>query len=128
MAHRHFSPVPPEGMGGGITPAPTPVARPTADGAPAEVVNRIKVIEQKAISGGGEKDWKRQPSCTGAGATKVKSFHCKLTGDCLEFMDRQINEWLDAHPNCEVKHVTATVGSWAGKQMTEPNLIVQMWL
>ena len=106
-----------------------PVVSAPKDGALPEVVNRIKVIEQKMInSSGKDVDWKRQPTATGQGATKVKSFHCKLTGDCLEFMDRQINEWLDAHPNCEVKHVTSTVGEWMGKQMTEPNLIVQMWL
>ena len=39
----------------------------------------------------------------------------------------QINEWLDAHPDHEVKFSTATVGDWTGK-LKEPNLIVQVWV
>ncbi|MCL4222683.1 MAG: hypothetical protein KJZ65_15095 [Phycisphaerales bacterium] len=69
----------------------------------------------------------RQPNKTGAGAIHVKSFHCKLTGDSLSFLDQQINEWLDANPNYEVKLVTTTVGEWTGK-LKEPNLIINVWV
>ncbi|MAY75044.1 MAG: hypothetical protein CMJ31_10080 [Phycisphaerae bacterium] len=71
--------------------------------------------------------WKRRPRASGVGAVHVKSFHCKLTGDSLEFLDQQINEWLDAHPDCEVKNVTTTVGEWTGK-LREPALIVNIWV
>lgn len=74
-----------------------------------------------------EDSWKRSPNVTGVGAIHVKSFHCKLTGESLEFLDKQINEWLDAHPQYEVKLVTSTVGEWMGK-IKEPNLIVQVWV
>lgn len=74
-----------------------------------------------------EERWVRQPTLTGRGATHVKSFHCKLGAESLEFLDRQINEWLDAHPQYEVKFVTTAVGEWQGK-VREPNLIVQVWV
>jgi hypothetical protein len=37
-------------------------------------------------------------------------------------MDNQINEWLDANPEVEVKFVTSTVGVFEGK-MREPALV-----
>lgn len=77
--------------------------------------------------GHSENSWKRTPSASGTGACHVKSFHAKLTGESLEFLDKQINEWLDAHPQYEVKLVTSTVGEWTGK-LKEPNLIVQVWV
>lgn len=69
----------------------------------------------------------REPHKNGTGAIHVKSFHCKLTGDSLSFLDQQINEWLDANPGYEVKLVTTTVGEWTGK-LKEPNLIVTVWV
>jgi hypothetical protein len=127
---------PESGGGGGIHPAaapavqvPVPVSKPpNAVTAPVgEAKPQIRAFEQKigttAVGGG----WVRKPSVTGTGAVHVKSFHCKLTGDSLEFLDKQINEWLDAHPDCEVKNVTTSVGDWTGK-LREPNLIVQVWV
>ena len=64
---------------------------------------------------------------TGTGACHLKSFHCKLTGESREFLDKQINDWLDAHPDYEVKMVTSTIGEWTGK-LKEPNLIIQVWV
>jgi hypothetical protein len=74
-----------------------------------------------------EDTWERSPNVTGTGAIHCKSFHCKLTGDSLEFLDRQINEWLDLHPQYEVKFVTTSIGTWTGK-LKEPNLIVNVWV
>jgi hypothetical protein len=74
-----------------------------------------------------EEKWNRTPNTTGTGAIHVKSFHCKLTGDSLIFIDEQINEWLDAHPQYEVKLVTTSIGLWTGK-LKEPNLIVNVWV
>ncbi len=69
----------------------------------------------------------REPNKPGTGAIHVKSFHCKLTGDSLSFLDQQVNEWLDANPGFEVKLVTTTVGEWTGK-LKEPNLIINVWV
>ena len=118
----------------GISPAPQPRPAPpppTDTGNPAvsaEAANKIKAFEQRI--GGAvrhEDSWNRSPNVTGTGAIHVKSFHAKLTGESLEFLDKQINEWLDAHPQYEVKVVSSTVGDWTGK-LKEPNLIVQVWV
>ncbi|MFO0856609.1 MAG: hypothetical protein U0640_04535 [Phycisphaerales bacterium] len=75
-----------------------------------------------------EDNWKRTPNVTGTGAIHVRTFHCKFSEDALHFVDQQINEWLDAHPQYEVKHTTSTVGEWAGKLGKETHLVVQVWV
>jgi len=74
-----------------------------------------------------EDKWSRSPNTTGQGAIHVKTFHAKLTGDALEYMDQCINEWLDAHPQYEVKFACSTVGTVTSK-IKEPNLICQVWV
>lgn len=110
----------PTGASGGV-PA-TPGANLSAEGA-----SKIRHFEQRMGGGRHEDKWKRTPNLTGRGAIHVKSFHCKLMGESLEYLDQQINEWLDAHPQYEVKFATATVGEWSGK-IKEPNLVVQVWV
>ena len=143
------------GAGPGPQPVPRPVIQPLrpngptgAPGAPgtsgsgpvaagsgaiasaaAQEASKIRQLDQR-LAGGGPKhedNWTRSPNVTGTGAIHVKSFHCKLTGESLEFLDKQINEWLDAHPQYEVKFASATVGEWMGK-LKEPNLILQLWV
>lgn len=94
---------------------------------PAAAVSKIRSFSQSLGGGRHEDKWSRSPNANGTGAIHVKSFHCKLTGDSLEFLDQQINEWLDAHPQYEVKFVTSAVGEWTGK-LKEPNLIVMVWV
>ncbi len=89
--------------------------------------SKITTFEQKLDNARHEDQWTRSPNANGTGAIHVKSFHCRLTGDSLEFLDRQINEWLDAHPQYEVKMVTSSMGTWSGK-LKEPNLIVNVWV
>ena len=57
----------------------------------------------------------------------MRSFHCKMNTESLEYLDQQINEWLDEHPQYEVKFVQTSVGEWTGKTK-EPNLVVQVWV
>jgi len=87
----------------------------------------IKSFEQSLGTGRVGAQWKRACTMTGTGAMHVKSFHCKLSGEALENMDRQINEWLDAHPECEVKFVSTAIGEWIGK-VKEDNLILSVWV
>jgi hypothetical protein len=101
--------------------------QPTQASANPEKSSKIKTFEQKLRSIRHEDSWNRTPNSTGTGAIHVKSFHCKLTGDSLDFLDQQINEWLDAHPQYEVKLVTTSIGTWTGK-LKEPNLIVNVWV
>jgi hypothetical protein len=74
-----------------------------------------------------EESWTRTPNTTGNGAIHVKTFHCKLTEDALIYMDQAINEWLDAHPQYEVKFVSSTIGTMTGK-LKEPALFCQVWV
>lgn len=74
-----------------------------------------------------EDNWTRTPNTTGSGAIHVKTFHCKLTEDAIMYMDQTINEWLDAHPQYEVKFVSSTIGTMTGK-LKEPALFCQVWV
>ena len=71
--------------------------------------------------------WNRTPNATGSGAIHVRTFHSKLTADAIAYLDQCINEWLDAHPEYEVKLVNSTVGQLTGK-LKEPHLICQVWV
>ncbi len=72
--------------------------------------------------------WKRPPNKTGAGATHVRTFQGKMSGQGLEFLDRHVNEWLDAHPEVEVKFSTMTVGEVATATGREQIAVVQIWV
>lgn len=104
-----------------------PAADAQAAPIPSQPPRKIRTFEQRLGRGGHETMWKRQPNVTGTGAIHVKSFHCKLTGDSLEFLDSQVNEWLDEHPEYEVKMVTTSIGEWTGK-LKEPALIINVWV
>jgi hypothetical protein len=75
-----------------------------------------------------DEKWDRTPNTTGTGAIHVKTFHAKLREDALEYMDQQINEWLDAHPEYEVKFVTTSIGELKSKSMTEQALFMNVWV
>lgn len=70
--------------------------------------------------------WKRQPKGDGTGAIRVRSFHGKFSDQALGFMDSQINDWLDANPDIEIKFVTSSVGQFEGK-IREPALVLNLW-
>jgi hypothetical protein len=107
---------------------PQPVLVPRAVAPqPVEPAPRIRAFEQRMSGKHEDKGWNRTPNSPGTGAIHVRSFHCKLNTESLEFLDQQINEWLDAHPQYEVKFVTTGVGEWVGKTR-EPNLVVQVWV
>lgn len=74
-----------------------------------------------------DKQWNRQTVADGTGAIRVKTFHAKLRDDALEFLDDQINQWLDTHPEYEVKLVTTTIGELKGKTV-ESALFVNVWV
>lgn len=122
----------PSGGGGGEGESPIPIVPsqklPNAMAASApETKPKIQAFSQAL---GGKKhteDWKRKTNIDGSGATHVRSFHCKLNAESLEYMDQQINQWLDDHPDYEVKMVTSTVGEWTGK-IKEPALVVNVWV
>lgn len=74
-----------------------------------------------------EEKWNRTPNSPGTGAIHVKTFVSKLRLDAIEHMDQQINEWLDAHPQYEVKMVSSSIGVLVGK-INEPALFLNVWV
>ena len=71
-------------------------------------------------------EWKRKPHVTGTGAIRVKSFHAKYSDQGIDHLDDAINEWLDEHPEVEVKFCTQTVHVFEGK-IREPALVMNVW-
>lgn len=84
----------------------------------------------KSLAGGGpsirKENYTRKVFTNGTGICRMRSFHGRLSSQGLEYMDNQINEWLDSNPDVEVKFVTSTVGIFEGK-MREPALILNIW-
>lgn len=63
---------------------------------------------------------------TGTGATRCRTFHCKLSEEGTRHLDALINEWCDSNPDIEIKFTTSTVGTWTGKH-PEPHLIINIF-
>ncbi len=111
------------------SPDPTPSAGPApSTPAPPASAPKIQAFEQKLGAKRHEDSWKRTPNLTGSGAIHLRTFHCRLSDDALGFIDQQVNEWLDAHPQYEVKFVSTALGEFQGKMGKEPHLIVQVWV
>ena len=115
--------------------APQPVASVAAPAQPAPAnVNSVLGPNASKIKafGVGMSDkahltkFNRQPTVNGFGACRVRTFHGRLSDEGLAYMDDKINEWLDTHPEIEVKFTTSTVGLYDGK-MKEPALILNVW-
>jgi hypothetical protein len=70
--------------------------------------------------------WKRTPHATGTGICRVRTFHGRLSDQGLEYLDAAINDWLDAHPDIEVKAVTTNASMYDGK-VKELTLIINVW-
>jgi hypothetical protein len=77
---------------------------------------------------GTDKQWNRQLKPSGTGAFRVKTFYGRLREEGLDLLDKQINEWFDAHPEYEIKNVTTNIGEMVNYKTTEPALIVNIWM
>jgi hypothetical protein len=86
--------------------------------------NKIRTFDTRKPH---EDHWKRTPNITGAGAIHVKTFVTKLRLDAINHLDDQINEWLDDHPEYEVKFTTQTIGKLVGKN-TEDAMFTSIWV
>ena len=74
---------------------------------------------------GKEVQFKRPLNLTGKGGTRCRIFHSKISVSSLNYMETQINEWID-NSKIEVKQVGHVVGPMEGKSL-EPNMIVMIW-
>lgn len=133
------APPPTTGPGGlaKIAGVPTIPVSKTVDDSPIDLVDDVpettgqapaSKIKAFGVQGlvSHEHKWKRTPTANGTGAIRVRSFHGRLSDEGLAYMDEKINEWLDAHPEIEIKHTTATIGQYEGK-IREPALVVNVW-
>ena len=123
---------------GGATPkiSPPPKMPTPAQIDDAEPINLISDQDSsaeskiKALAGNAgsvrKEAFGRKPAINGTGACRVRSFHGRLSAQGLEYMDNQINEWLDHNPDIEVKFVSSVVGVFEGK-MREPAVILNLW-
>ena len=94
--------------------------------APAAGSMKIQAFGRGAMAAGRrEVQFKRPLNVTGAGATRCRMFHSKVTLAALEYLVNQINEWLDGD-KIEIKHISEVVGVMEGKN-PEPNVIVLVW-
>lgn len=118
---RPAAPARPAKPPGALEPEPVQMAESTG---PVAATRRISAFGKEAKH---EEKWTRTPNLNGTGAIHVKTFHSKITDDALAYMDQQVNEWLDSHPEYEVKFVSSTVGIHSGK-LKEPHLICTVWV
>jgi len=91
--------------------------------------SRIHGATKTTLGVGGawdENKFKRPLRPNQIGATRCRTFHCKLTESAIDYMTTQMNDWLDSNPDIVLKFSTSTIGNFEGKH-TEPNLILTVY-
>jgi len=101
---------------GGDQPPPQSLIRTIGSGSAVEATHDREALERQL---------QRPMNLTGAGATRCRTFCCKLTDAAIAHMDAQITQWLDAS-KAEVKFCSSTVGRFEGKH-PENKLLVTVW-
>ena len=87
---------------------------------------KSKIHGISSVSALAQHSYKRPTHYNKTGAVRMRTFHCRLSEQGVEYLDQIINDWLEAHPDIEVKFVTSTIGMWDGK-LKEPTLILNVW-
>ncbi len=100
-------------------------ARPAIDGVPVIPSSKIRRFDNSTAIA--EHGWRRRPHKDGRGAVRMKTFVAKLRPEAIEHLDEQINQWLDAHDEFEVKLVSSSIGTLTGKSAEEA-LFVTVWV
>jgi hypothetical protein len=91
--------------------------------------SRIRMaVESKGKKAGAREDadYRRPLQPNGTGATRCRTFHCLISEGAVNFMNDQINEWIDGRDDITVKFATSVIGMFEGKH-TEPNLILSVF-
>ncbi len=78
------------------------------------------------MGAGHKADFQRALNNSGQGATRCRIFHSKLAATSLEYMEKQINDWVDSDPTIDIKQVGHSIGVMTGKT-AETSLIVTVW-
>lgn len=90
---------------------------------------RIHTVSAATLGGVGGWDdskFKRELHPGSAGATRCRTFHCRLSEGAIDFLVSQINEWLDGNDKIVIKFVNSAIGLFEGKH-TEQNLIITLF-
>lgn len=59
-------------------------------------------------------------------ATRCRLFHAKLSDGAIDYLNGQINEWLDQNADITIKFANSVIGPFEGKH-TEPNIILTLF-
>jgi hypothetical protein len=124
----------------GIAPPPQPMTRAVVSDEPLELVAdekpaaatttaeppKSKIHNITSANSIAQHTYKRPTHSNKTGAVRMRTFHCRLSEQGVEYMDQSINDWLESHPDIEIKFTTSTVGMWDGK-LKEPTLIINVW-
>jgi hypothetical protein len=97
-----------------------------ADDKPAAEAPKSKIHGISSVNSLAAHTYKRPTNLDNCGAVRMRTFHCRLSEQGVEYLDQTINDWLESHPDIEVKFTTSTVGMWDGK-LKEPTLILNVW-
>lgn len=108
---------------GSASSSATPVA-----GVPTTAPTASKIQSLNKPHEAVESRWKRPLNKNGTGASHVRTFCGAVSQQGLEYLDRHINEWLDTHPDAEVKFATLVVGDMPTATGREPAIIAQVWI
>jgi hypothetical protein len=119
-------------------PSPPPLNRMPISDEPLELVSeddkpganaeppKSKIHGITAANALAQHNYKRPTHYNKTGAVRMRTFHCRLSEQGVEYLDQIVNDWLESHPDVEVKFVTSTIGMWDGK-LKEPTLILNVW-
>jgi hypothetical protein len=59
-------------------------------------------------------------------ATRCRTFHCKMTDASFKNLNEQINEWIDASDEIEIKFAVSNIGVVEGKH-ADPHLVITVF-
>lgn len=62
-----------------------------------------------------------------ANATRCRTFHCKLTDSSMAHLNEMVNEWVDEHPEIQIKFATSCIGIVEGKSSQDQHLLLTVF-
>jgi hypothetical protein len=87
---------------------------------------KSKIHAMSSVAPLAQHSYKRPTHYNKTGAVRMRTFHCRLSEQGVEYLDQVVNDWLESHPDIEVKFTNSTIGLWDGK-LKEPTLILNVW-
>ena len=109
--------------------APIALDTPAHEGAVRKSETLVHAASAATLGAGEEWDdatFKRRLDPRNPCATRCRTFHSKISEAAVNFMNSQINEWLDSSEDITIKFATSTIGAFEGKHI-EQNLIITVF-